>query len=110
MAQTIAIKWNKTPKQVKISIGDIGSCICTIFNNGKAKVMIVDSVIVNEPYRGQGYGQKLMKAVVDLAKTQDIDSIELQVNKSNEVAIRLYEKNRFQKTDKYYYRLILNKR
>lgn len=110
MEKPPTIKWHKTPKQATISIGDICSCICTIFNNGKAKVMMLDSVFVGEPYRGQGYGQKLMEAVIDFAKTQDIDSVELQVNQDNQVAISLYEKSRFQKTDKYYYRLILNKK
>jgi len=110
MEKPITIKWHKNPKQATISIGDICSCICTIFNNGKAKVMMLDSVFVGEPYRGQGYGQKLMTAVIDFAKTQDIDSLELQVNQDNSAAISLYEKSRFQKTDKYYYRLILNKK
>ena len=71
--------------------------------------MIIDNFETPEKYRNQGYGQKLMKEVIDFAKTQDIDSVELQVNKDNGVAIKLYEKNKFEKTDKYYYRLILNK-
>lgn len=108
MEDKVTIKWNEA-KQAIVSLGDICSCVCTIFNNGKAKVMILDSVFVSEPYRGQGYGQKLMEKIINFAKTQNIDSVELQVNKNNEAAIRLYEKNQFQKTDKYYYRLILNK-
>ena len=108
MADRIIIEWNEA-KQAIVSIANICSCVCTIFNNGKAKVMILDSVFVDEPYRGQGYGQKLIEEIINFAKTQSIDSVELQVNQDNEVGINLYEKNQFQKTNKHYYRLILNK-
>lgn len=108
MEDKATIKWSEA-KQAIVSIEDICSCICTIFNNGKARVMILDSVFVSEPYRGHGYGQKLMEEIINFAKAQNIDSIELQVNQNNKVGISLYEKNQFQKTDKYYYRLILNK-
>lgn len=109
MESKITIKWNRSPKQATISIGDIGSCTCTIYHNGKAQVMIIDSVYVDEQHQGKGYGQKLMDMAIDLAKAQNIDSVELNVNRDNKVAIGLYEKNGFELTDKHYYRLILNK-
>ena len=109
MENKITTKWSEDVKQAAISIGNVGSCICTIYHNGKAKVMIIDSVYVNEQYGGKGYGQKLMNAAIDLAKASKIDSVELNVNKDNKVAIDLYEKNGFEVTDKHYYRLILNK-
>lgn len=86
-----------------------GRCICTFYNNGKANVMIIDSVEVEEQYRGQGTGTKLMQKAIDLAKKNKVDSIELNVNKDNNVGKKLYEKMGFEKTNKDYYRVILNR-
>ena len=86
-----------------------GSCLCTFYNNGKANVMIVDSVEVEEQYRGQGVGTKLMQKVIELAKNRGVDSIDLNVNKDNIQAKKLYEKAGFIKTNKDYYRMILNR-
>ena len=86
-----------------------GSCLCTFYNNGKANVMIVDSVEVEEQYRGQGVGTKLTQKVIELAKNRGVDSIELNVNKDNIQAKKLYERAGFIKTNKDYYRMILNR-
>ena len=86
-----------------------GSCVCTFYNNGKANVMIVDNVEVEEQYRGQGVGTKLMQKVIELAKNRGVDSIDLNVNKENIAAKKLYEKAGFIKTNKDYYRMILNR-
>jgi len=71
--------------------------------------MIIDSVLTNEEYRRQGYGTKLMAEAIKLAKKMKVDSVELNVNKNNVAAKKLYEKIGFEKTKKDYYRLILNK-
>jgi len=102
-------KWAKDPRQAILSIGNICSCFCTFYNNGKADVMIIDSVLTNEEYRRQGYGTKLMAEAIKLAKKMKVDSVELNVNKNNVAAKKLYEKIGFEKTKKDYYRLILNK-
>ena len=96
-------------KQVHLKIEKVCHCVCTVYYNGKAKVMIIDDVFVDPAYRGLGYGQKLMDMAINLAKKEEIDSIELNVNRDNEVAISLYKKNGFEVTYKDYYRLILNK-
>ena len=46
---------------------------------------------------------------MSLAKQLKVDSVELVVNKDNKIAKRLYEKAGFEKTNKDYYRFILNK-
>jgi RimJ/RimL family protein N-acetyltransferase len=95
--------------QIRVVIDNIGSCICTMYHNGKANVMIIDSVFVEEKYRGKGFGTKILKSALKLAKKEKIDSIELVVNKDNKVAKNLYEKLHFEKTKKDYYRLIIHK-
>jgi|SRR3989344_6507210 len=86
-----------------------GSCLCTFYNNGKANVMIVDSVDVDKDHRKKGIGIILMKKAIELAKKNKVDSIDLNVNKENIAAKKLYEKAGFIKTNKDYYRMILNR-
>ena len=95
-------------KQTKIVIPH-GSCICTFYNNGKADVMIIDSVEVDQAHRGIGVGTKIIEQAIELAEKEGVDSVELNVNRDNIVAVKLYEKMGFSRTNKYYYRLIISK-
>lgn len=88
----------------------IGSCICTFYHNGQANIMMVDNVKVNKNHRRKGVGKSLMKEAIKFAKKRNVDSIELVVNSDNTIAKRLYKKVGFEKTDKEYFRLILNKK
>jgi len=110
MEKELSIRWaeNGAIKQARLSLGEVCSCICTIYHNGRARIMMVDSVETMEKYRDQGYGQKLMEEAIAFAKTHDVDSIELVVNQDNAAAIHLYEKAGFKRADKFFYRLILN--
>lgn len=88
----------------------IGSCILTFYHNGQAMVMIVDNVKVDKNRRRHGIGTTLMKEAIKIAKKRKVDSIELVVNSDNTVAKKLYKKVGFKKTDKEYFRMILNKK
>ena len=94
-------------KQIKIAILH-GSCLCTFYHNGRANVMIIDSVEVDKNHRRKGVGTLLMQKVAELAKKHQVDSVELNVNKDNIPAKKLYEKMGFKKTNKNHYRIILN--
>lgn len=96
-------------RQITLSVENIASCLCTFYNNGKADVMLIDDFQTKEEFRGQGYGTKLMNKAINLAKKLKVDSVELNVNRDNLVAISLYKKSGFEKTNKDYYRLILHK-
>jgi predicted GNAT family N-acyltransferase len=93
--------------QVKVET-EFASCICTFYHNGKANVMIIDNVVVDEDKRAMGYGKKLMRRALELAEEEDVDSVELAVKRDNEPAKKLYEGQGFAKTDKDYYRKILH--
>jgi ribosomal protein S18 acetylase RimI-like enzyme len=93
-------------KSIRISIQD-GSCIGTIYNNGKATIMVVDSVEVNKSQQHKGIGTALMEKTISVAEDNNVDAVELIVNSDNEVAKGLYRKVGFQKTNKEHYRLIL---
>jgi ribosomal protein S18 acetylase RimI-like enzyme len=96
-------------EQIKLNYQDKSFCICTFYNNGKANVMVIDSVITKEAYRGLGYGSKLINKAIMYAKGRGVDAVELIVDSDNKTAKRLYENAGFLKTDKDFYRLILNR-
>jgi ribosomal protein S18 acetylase RimI-like enzyme len=93
-------------KQLEVKT-PFASCLCTFYHNGKANVMIIDNVLVDERKRNQGYGRQLIQKAIELAKEHEVDSVELVVNHDNEPAITLYKKQGFTKTNKDYYRKIL---
>lgn len=109
MEKDLIVHWTEDGvKQAHLSIGGVSSCLCTIYHNGKARVMVIDSVETAKTYRHRGYGRKLMEETVVFAKAQQVDSVELVVNQDNAVAIKLYENAGFKRIDKFFYRLILN--
>lgn len=59
------------------------------------KVMFIDSMGVDEQYRGQGIGRELFAFARNLCEEQDYDGLELQVNAKNVAAKRMYEKYGF---------------
>ena len=94
--------------QYIVQIEDKASCIITLYNNGKANVLIVDDVKVKEQFRRQGLATELLQQVILIAKTNNVDSIELTVNRDS-IAEKVYSKVGFVKTEKDYCRIILNK-
>lgn len=67
--------------------------------------MEIDNIEVNEDYRGQGIGTKLMSYLVSLAIEKRVVNITLEVRISNEVARHLYKKFGFREVAlrKFYY-------
>lgn len=59
------------------------------------KVMFIDSMGVDEHYRGQGIGRELFAFVQNICEEQDYDGLELQVNAKNIAAKKMYEKYGF---------------
>ena len=59
------------------------------------RVLYVDSMAVEEQYRGQGIGHKLFDYVLRLCQEQQYDGLELQVNAKNAAARAMYEKYGF---------------
>jgi ribosomal-protein-alanine N-acetyltransferase len=56
----------------------------------------ITNVAVLPAYRRQGIGARLVGAMLDLAKSEKIQKIMLEVRASNEAAIALYKKYGFQ--------------
>lgn len=61
----------------------------------KRKWLQINSIVVDEAYRGSGIGQALFDYLTVWAKQREISSIELNVYSFNEPARGFYEKNGF---------------
>lgn len=65
----------------------------------------IDNIKVEEEYRNQGIGTKLMAYLVSMAINLRVINITLEVRVSNEIAIKLYKNFGFREVAlrKYYY-------
>ncbi len=60
--------------------------------NNICNEVYITNIAVNEKYRSKGYGQKLVNHLIKQCETEKAFFITLEVRKSNEKAIKLYEK------------------
>ena len=56
------------------------------------KQAVIEDMIVDEAYRGKGYGEKILRDCVEWAKKNDIQVIELTTNSMRVAANALYQK------------------
>jgi len=62
------------------------------------------NIVVREAYRGQGYGKKLMLALLKEGKIRGAKKSYLQVICKNEIAMKLYESMGYKQSYRYWYR------
>ncbi len=55
------------------------------------EVLYIDSMAVDEKYRGNGIGHQLFDYIKNIAREKNFDGIELQVNAKNMAAKKMYE-------------------
>ena len=77
------------------------ACASAVIENG---YVYIANVIVDEKYRGKGYGRRLCETLLACAKKKGGHTSYLQVIQSNEIAVNLYEKLGFKKLYSYWYR------
>jgi ribosomal protein S18 acetylase RimI-like enzyme len=61
---------------------------------------MIDEFFIEDGYRGQGIGNKVMSLLVEEAEKLKVNAIHLEVENSNERAHKLYIKNGFQGNDR----------
>jgi ribosomal protein S18 acetylase RimI-like enzyme len=61
-------------------------------------------IVVDENYRGKGYGRKIMEGLINRAKESNIENGYLQVVAANKVALNLYNSLGFVQEYNYWYR------
>ncbi len=78
------------------------ACASAVIENG---YMALLNVIVDEQYRGKGYGRQLCLALLEGAKKVGAHTAYLQVVDANQVAVNLYTSLGYRKDYSYYYRV-----
>ena len=64
----------------------------------QSKIGVIDEVIVDEEFRGQGLGKKLLKTLIKEARKEDCKEIHLSSTFKRKKAHKFYLKNKFNKT------------
>ena len=59
---------------------------------GKDQSYEFTNLFIADDYRNQGFGEQTVKAIIDHFIGKNAKSIRLQVHKSNEVAVHIYQK------------------
>ena len=70
----------------------------------KGKMGMIDDVVIDKDYRGQGLAKKMMKELEKVAKKKKIKTLILYTETHRPEAIQLYEKLKYQKLDKIWYK------
>jgi len=86
----------------------MANALRTISTAEGCPVLLLEDVIVAEPYRGKGLGAKLVNHVLDWAKLQGIQRITLLADRENGPAQRFYEKLGFRESAMKAYRYYMN--
>ncbi|MBU6323632.1 MAG: GNAT family N-acetyltransferase [Patescibacteria group bacterium] len=115
---------NETPatkEDVERIVGDPSVILMTVQDAGRIigmgalyvhqkvgkRVAEVEDVVVSGDYRGQGLGEKLMRAILEKARANGIRSVSLTSRPSRVAAHKLYEKLGFEKRETDVFRLKL---
>ena len=56
------------------------------------KLLSIDTLCIDEDFRGQGIGTKILEFAKNIAKEENCTDMHLTVNPNNENAIKVYEK------------------
>ena len=82
----------------------VGMLTLVIFPIPTGKRAIIEDVVVDERYRGQGVAQALTQEALVQAEAAGVRTVDLTSRPSREAANRLYQKLGFQKRDSNVYR------
>ena len=80
--------------------GNVIACASLAIEQGYA---LLQNVVVKPGMRGQGFGEKLCRAMIAKARGQGASHVYLQVVQANQPAMNLYKKLGFQKIYTYWY-------
>lgn len=85
----------------------IGMATLYVMPTTEKRVGHVDDVVVSSEYRGQGLGEKLMRALIDAARERGVSSLHLTSRPARVAAQKLYEKVGFKKRETDVFKLSL---
>lgn len=85
----------------------MGMLTVGIYYSPTGKKAWIEDVVVNDTYRGQGIGEKLVQHAVDFAKTKDVNLLMLTSHPSRIAANKLYPRVGFNKRETNVYKMII---
>src|SRR3989344_3560329 len=85
----------------------IGFGMLVMFHDLSGTRGMIEDIIVDESYRGKGFGKELMEKLIDLAKKQRVHSIELSSRPDRAAANALYKKLGFEPYETNVYKMKL---
>jgi ribosomal protein S18 acetylase RimI-like enzyme len=85
----------------------MGMLTVGIYYSPTGKKAWIEDVVVNDTYRGQGIGEKLVRHAVDFAKTKDVNLLMLTSHPSRIAANKLYPRVGFNKRETNVYKMII---
>lgn len=85
----------------------VGTATVTLTYVPTGRVAMVEDVIVDDAFRGQGLGRKLIQKLIDIARAKKAKHISLYTNVARVAANAMYQKMGFFKKDANYYRINL---
>ena len=85
----------------------VGIGMMVIYNVPTEKRAWLEEIIVDEKYRGQGLGERISKALIEIAKKEKVSRIYLSSGSQREAANKLYQKLGFERKETNVYRLKL---
>lgn len=77
----------------------VGTAVLSIALRIGRRVGHVDDVVVDEAYRGQGIGEKIMRKIVAVARAKKVNALKLTSRPSRAAAHKLYMKLGFEKKE-----------
>jgi ribosomal protein S18 acetylase RimI-like enzyme len=87
----------------------IGMLTVGIYHTPSGKKAWVEDVVIDETFRGNGYGEKITKYAVDFISAMNVDTISLTTNPSRIAANQLYQKMGFEPYETNVYKMRLAK-
>jgi ribosomal protein S18 acetylase RimI-like enzyme len=85
----------------------IGMLTVGIYYSSTGKKAWIEDVVVNNTYRGQGIGEKLVQHAINFAKTNDVNLLMLTSHPSRIAANKLYPKVGFNRRETNVYKMII---
>ncbi len=85
----------------------VGMATLYILTKLSKRTAQIEDVVVDSGYRGQGLGEKLMRAVIDIARTEKVKTLHLTSRPERTAGNALYQKLGFELKQTNPYRLKL---
>jgi len=99
--------WLVARDDCKKNMPIIGMASIIIYEIPTGKKGVIEDVVVDEKYRGQGLGRQLTQKLIDIAKQNYAKYIDLTSSPSRIAANELYKKMGFEKRETNVYRIKL---